>query len=215
MKTHAIIFTLGLLLGLFFSFMYRTLLIDFPKPLGTKQSIVELKKEAAATDKVYSKSFDSLVKRSVKLEGELQNTRKALSKAKAQSASLKSQVTNLIIRKKVEGEELPISESACDSLVTTVEFLILSNAEKDSLYEVVNTNLTEQIANKDSTIDLKGKQYNDLKSTLDKSYTNQLLLSEENKLLTKQVKKQKFKSKVLSAALFIFSGIAINQLIRR
>jgi hypothetical protein len=90
-----------------------------------------------------------------------------------------------------------------------------SNSEKDSLYEAMTANLTAQVANKDSTITLKEAQYLNLKSTLEKSLSNQQSLVDENKLLGKQVRKQKVKGKLLSAALFIISGAAINQFIRR
>lgn len=213
MKIHAIIFTLGLLLGLFFSFMYRTLLIDLPKPTASKQSVVELKKEVAKTDVTYAKSFDSLKKQSAALNGELKTTRKSLQTAKAENLKLSTEVT-LLVRKQKQQQAEPLIDSSCDSLVTTIEHLMLSNAEKDSLYEAATDNLAAQVANKDSTIALKDEQYVSLKSTFDKSLHNQQILLDENKVLGKQLRKQTIKSKVISIALLILSGAGINHLLR-
>jgi 2-keto-3-deoxy-galactonokinase len=215
MKNHAIIFTLGLLFGLFFSFMCRTLVIDLPKPHGAKQSVVELKKEAESTNAAYAKGFDSLKAQSSVLSSQLHTTKKSLQTVKSQNAQLKSEVSFLIRKHTDKITEQYQVDIPCDSLVTTVEYFMQSNAEKDSLYEAMTTNLTAQVANKDSTITLKKAQYLNLKSTLNKSLSNQQSLVDENELLRKQVRKQKVKGKLLSAALFIISGAAINQLIRR
>jgi hypothetical protein len=215
MKIHAIIFTLGILLGLFFSFMYRTLLIDLPQPTISQKSVVELKKEVATSDASFVKGFDSLKRQSSMLGIELSTTKKSLQTVKSQNAQLRSEVSFLIRKQRGQKQEQLKFETSCDSLITTVEYFMQSNSEKDSLYEAMTANLTAQVANKDSTITLKEAQYLNLKSTLEKSLSNQQSLVDENKLLGKQVRKQKVKGKLLSAALFIISGAAINQFIRR
>lgn len=214
MKYYVIVFTLGLLLGLFLSFMYRTLLIDPIKPPVSKQSVVELKKEVAQAEVSYSKTFDSLKKKSIKLESELAGTKKTLAEAKRKNQSLTTQVYALIDKQKEQVFDEIEGDTSCDSLITTVEYLMQSSSQKDSLYDETVLNLEDQLKNKDSTIAMKDEQYRNLKSSFDKSLSNQQLLLDENKLLGKQVKKQKLKSKVLSAVLFIFSGAAINHFIR-
>jgi len=213
MKYYAIVFTLGLLLGLFFSFMYRTLLIDPYRPPVSKKSMVDLKKEVARSEVDYTKSFDSLKEKSSNLEVAYTGTKNALAEVKKQNQSLKKQVYHLIDRQKEQPFEHSEESNSCDSLIATVEYLMQSNTQKDSLYETANINLGEQVKNKDSTIALKDEQYNMLKSSFSQSLSNQSTLFDENKLLLKQAKKQRAKSKILSAALFIFSGVAINHLI--
>jgi hypothetical protein len=100
------------------------------------------------------------------------------------------------------------SDSSCDSLIVTVEQLMESSSAKDSLYEKVTINLEEQIRNKDSTIEIREKQYSEVKSAFTKTIESVNGLSAQNNLLAKQVKKQKFKSKILSAALFVLTGAA-------
>ena len=57
MKYYVIVFTLGLLLGLFYSFMYRTLFVVPVQPSVSKKSVVEVKKEVAQQDLTNSVTF--------------------------------------------------------------------------------------------------------------------------------------------------------------
>lgn len=214
MKNSLIIFAIGLLLGFSFSIMWRTLSVDVPSMAVPKQSAAELKKQVAKSEVSYARSYDSLKQQSSKLTVELTETKTALSKAKQRSHSLQVQVYSLIDRQIENGDLNLQTDNPCDSLITTVDYLMQSSLEKDSLYEAVTANLEGQIKNKDSTVALKDESYNGLKSAFNKSIEGQEQLLEQNKFLNKQVKKQKFKSKILSAALFIFSGAAINHIIR-
>ena len=214
MKYYVIVFTLGLLLGLFYSFMYRTLFVVPVKPSVSKKSVVEIKKEVAQSEVVYAGHMDSLKKKNTKLEQELVGTKKTLTEVKKQNHSLKVQVYALIDRRKEPTLGDQVTDNDCDSLITTVEYLMQSNTEKDSLLEVVALNVEEQLKNKDSTITLKDEQYKNLKTSFEKSLSNQQQLIEENKLLGRQEKKQKLKSKFLSAAILIISGAAVNHFLQ-
>lgn len=214
MKYYVIVFTLGLLLGLFYSFMYRTLPVDPVKPPVSKKSMVEIKKEVAQSEIVYARNMDSLKKKSIKLEEELAGTKKTLAAVKQQNQSLKVQVYSFIDRVKEPSLQINAIDSSCDSLITTVEYLMQSNTEKDSLYEVTALNLEEQLKNKDSTVALKDDQYKNLKTSFEKSLSSQQQLIDENKLLGGQVKKQKLKAKFLSAAILIISGAAVNHFLQ-
>jgi hypothetical protein len=207
MKYHFIIFGLGLALGLFFSFMYRTLLPDSaPLSKTVKELPKKLEVQVAKTEITYTKTFDSLKRQSVKLGQELKQTKTELDKAKQKNYSLQVQVYSLLDRQNP-------TDSSCDSLITTVEYLMQSSTEKDSLYENVSSNLERQLTNKDSTIAAKDKQYQEIKSAFTQSIEGQKELIDQNKILNKQFKRQKFKSKVLTAALLIFTGAATNYLI--
>ena len=214
MKYYVIVFTLGLLLGLFYSFMFRTLFVVRVQPSVSKKSVVEVKKEVAQSEVVYAGHIDSLKKKNTKLEQELVVTKRTLTEVKQQNHSLKVQVYALIDRRKEPTVQLQEMDNDCDSLITTVEYLMQSSTEKDSLYEVVALNTEEQLKNKDSTITLKDEQYKKLKTSFEKSLSNQEQLIDENKLLDRQVKKQKLKSKFLSAAILIISGAAVNHFLQ-
>jgi hypothetical protein len=175
----------------------------------------ELKKEVAKSEVVYSKAVDSLKTKTVKLQTELTDTKAELSKSKQKNYSLQLTVYDLI-DKQVEGKQVDnaYTNKSCDSLIVTVEQLMQSSSEKDSLYETVTTNLEEQLKNKDSTISLKDKQNGEVKSAFEKSIENTNALFKQNKQLTKEVKRQKFKSKILHAALFIVTGVASGYIIQ-
>lgn len=214
MKYNLITFGLGLALGLFFSFMYRTLIVDVYVPPINKMETKALEKGIAKSEVSYTKTFDSLKKQGVKLGMELNDTKTALQKAKQKSYSLQVEVYELMDKhfEKKQKDEAP--DNSCDSLISTVEILMQSSTEKDSLYENVTSNLEDQLQNKDSTLAIKDKQYVEIKSAFTKSIEGQKELIDQNKFLQKEAKRQKFKSKILSAALFIFTGVATNYLIQ-
>ena len=214
MKYCLITFVLGVAFGLFVSFMYCTMLGNAPASKPTANISRDLKKEVAKSEVNYSKGADSLKMQATKLKSELNYTKSELSKAKEKSYSLQLTVYKLIDqqskKKSVKNTEV---DNGCDSLIGTVEELMQSSAEKDSLCERVSLNLEDQLRNKDSTIALKDKQYIDIKSAFTKSIETSDRLSADNKQLTRQVKRQKFKSKVLSAAMFVLAGAAANYII--
>lgn len=214
MKTYAITFTLGLLLGLFFSFMYRTLLIDLPGPPVSKAFVVAAKKNVLKAEQHFSNQFDSLKAHSTKLNDALTKTQVKLAESKKLNRQLTKDVHRLIDRQmtsSIVDADTPI----CDSLAASVEILIDAGARKDSLYEDVTANLSEQIEIKDSSINLMAAHQQMLRTNLDHSLSNQLLLLDERSLLQKQVRRQKIKSKFLSGALLIVTGAAIHRFIRR
>ena len=215
MKYHFIIFTLGLALGLFISHMYHTNYDDDSPIVINRESPRKLEAKLSKSETIYSKTFDSLKRQSIKLQIDLKDSRAALNTVKQKNYSLQVQVYKLLgkhIEKKQEKDF--DSKYSCDSLTETVAELILLSIEKDSLYEKVTSNLEEQVANKDSTIGVKDKQYSEVKDAFTK--TNDLLKDaiKENETLNKSFKKQKFKNKILSAALLIFTGAATNYLIQ-
>ena len=214
MKYYLFTFVLGIAVGLFVSFMYCTMLIDTSASKPVAKITNELKKEVAKSEVSYSKAVDSLKNKSVKLQVELSDTKTELAKTKQKNYSLQLAVYDFI-DKQSENKQAYKTEAGngCDSLIVRVEKLMQSSSEKDSLYEEAAINLEDQLKNKDSTITLNEKQYTEIKSAFTKSIENNSELSAQNKLLTKKVKRQKFKSKVLSAALFILTGAATNYII--
>lgn len=214
MKNNILSFLFGLLLGIALTLLFQFLTIDDYMPPVKKVEIKSIEKQVAKSEVNYAKTVDSLRSQSVKLQVQLSDTKTELTKAKQRAYSLQVTVYELL-DKRLENESNGNANNttSCDSLIVTVEDLMQSSSLKDSLYEKANCNLEEQVKNKDSTIALKEAQYLDIKSAFKKSIENQNELLDQNKLLDKQVKKQKFKSKVLSAALFILTGAAANYII--
>jgi hypothetical protein len=214
MKYYLITFVLGVAFGLFVSFMYCTMLSDTPPSKPLVKVGAQLKKEVAKSEVVYSKAVDSLKTKTVKLQTELTDTKAELSKSKQKNYSLQLAIYDLIDKQSRKSQAGTTGTgNDCDSLIVTVEQLMQSSSEKDSLYEKVTVNLEDQLKNKDSTITLKDKQYAEVKSAFTNSIESSNDLTSQNKTLNKQLRRQKFKSKVLGAALFIFTGAAANYVI--
>jgi hypothetical protein len=150
MKYHFVIFTIGLVLGLFFSHMYHTFYDNVSPIVITKESPKKLETQVSKNEVAYSKTFDSLKKQSVKLQIDLKDTKAALNTVKAKNYSLQVKVYDLLDKhfEKQQQEDSHI-DVICDSLASTVEQLMQTSNEKDSLYEQAALNLEEQIQNKD------------------------------------------------------------------
>jgi hypothetical protein len=214
MKNNILSFLFGLLLGIALTLLFQFLTVDDYSPPVKKVEIKSIEKHVAKSEVTYTKTIDSLKVKSAKLQVQLSDTKTELTKAKQRASSLQTTVYELL-DKRLENDTKGNTgnDTSCDSLMITVDDLMQSSNLKDSLYEKVTSNLEEQVKNKDSTLVLKEAQYLDIKAAFSKSIDNQKELLDQNKLLDKQVKKQKFKSKVLSAALFILTGAAANYII--
>ena len=214
MKYHFIIFTIGLALGLFLSHMYHTFYDNISPVVITKESPKNLEAQVSKTEVFYSKTFDSLKRQSLKLQIDLKDTKAALNTVKAKNYALQTKVYDLL-NKQFETKQKGNShiDGTCDSLASTVEELMQTSNAKDSQYEEASINLEEQIRNRDSTIALKDGQYQDIKDAFTKTSEGWKASLNENKKLSKQAKRQIFKSKILSAALLIFTGAAANYFI--
>lgn len=214
MKYNLICFAVGVLLGLFLGIVYCTATFNNNSSPVPIPSAKELQKEVTHFETGYRKSFDSLKKESTKLISALNMTKTELQQAKQRSQLLQGQVYDLLdSRFERQKSDTIVSITSCDSLAATVKELMQANEQKDTLYEHVTANLENQVKNKDSTLALKDYQYGQLKSAFDHSVSNQTLLVEQNKLLNKEYKKQKLKSKFLSATLFVLSGAAAAYLL--
>ena len=182
-----------------------------------------LQKQVATTEKKYELQIDSLKQHSVDLSKNLKTTNQHLDKAKEKNFMLQMQVYDLIDSKKADevdkvngvgNVETENSFNDCDSLQSTVLNLLENNKEKDSLYEVVSTNLSTQIRNKDSTLLIQENKYTDLRQLFDTSIAQQQILYDQNKSLVKHVKRQRIKRKFISVAAIVLSGITANYLIK-
>lgn len=215
MKYNLLCFAVGVLLGLFLGIVYCTATFNnnsSPLPIPSAK---ELQKQVTHFETGYRKSFDSLKKESTKLSSALNMAKTELKQAKQRSQLLQGQVYSLLDNRfKKQQSDTIASITSCDSLSVTVRELMQANEQKDTLYEHVTANLEDQVKNKDSTISLKDSQYSLLKAAFDHSVNNQTLLVEQNKLLNKEYKRQKLKSKFLSATLFVLSGAAATYLLR-
>lgn len=211
-KVTAIIFlgigtTIGICLSVLFQGCGHDVNNVTDKP-AIKPAVIQ--KQAQANEQHYQQKIDSLSASSLQLEKQLATTRVSLEKAKKKNTVLQTQIYDLLDKQPIDTIE---RLADCDSLAIKVCDLMTANHQKDSLQEVETTTLEQEIKNKDSTIATQQDAYQSLKQSFDQSIQEQQTLYEQNTQYKKQIKRQKFKSKLASIGLIILSGITANYLI--
>ena len=207
------ILALGIIIGISFTNLFKGC-GNATIPAGTVKNVKPsaIEKQVEKAEEKYQLQIDSLNATSAVLNKQLKVTTQTLTTVKKKNLVLQTQVYDLIDRGQGNTDSIQIMND-CDSLKTKVVELIQSGNEKDSLYEDANANLDAQLKNKDSTIQVKDTEYQTLKTSFKESLSQQQILYDQNKGYQKQFKRQKVKSKLLSAALLIISGAAVNYLI--
>ncbi len=211
MKNIILSFITGLLAGIALTLSLQSCNGDSYKRAQSKTVAQETEKQVAKSEINYVRSYDSLKTQSAKLESLVQGTRVELEKAKQKSYALQKTVnrfSDLQLEKQTSVKT--IAKTPCDSLAVTVGDLIQTSDLRDSLYETQATNLGAQVKNKDAALSLKVSQYQDIKAAFMKGLDEQAATTKENKALNRQLKRQKVKSKLLSAAILVLSGAAAN-----
>ena len=172
-----------------------------------------LQKTTTNVESYFEQKIDSLNTNNELLNKKLTGNRVALQAAKNKNLVLQTQMYDLIDNK---NESIDTSFKNYDGNVFQDKIieLINENNYKDSLYENIDSTVTAQVRNKDSTIVLMEEKYDSLKISFNESALQQQLLYDQNKQFKKQFKRQKLKTKLLSAGLLILSGAAANYLIQ-
>ena len=197
---------LGLMLGIGGNMFFGNR--NTPKPVYTAalQSPADLKNNSVAVEAHFQSKVDSLVQTNVALGQKVGNTKSELQKAKQDNKVLLELVDTLLAH---AGSTTDTAAKLVqyDSLSVTVQDLIVSTNVRDSLYEDLAGTLQAQVSNRDSVIGTQQEQYTCLKLSFDKSLVQQDMLSIQNLSMEKQLKKMKVKNKLLSAGLFVLTGI--------
>ncbi len=213
LKLKLTIFILGLFAGISGSMFFNGKQSpQKPAYAATLSSPADIKNVSVAVEAHFQGKVDSLVQTNVSLEHKVGNTKSELQKAKQDNKVLLELVDTLIAHAD-HATDTAVKLAECDSINATVQGLIASSNEKDSLWDKLTITLQAQVNNKDSTIDLQQEQYNALKLSFDKSLAQQDVLSGQNLLFEKQLKGFKIKNKLLSAGAFILTGIATYSLL--
>ena len=218
MKNFKTIITLliGITIGFSFCQLFHRNADDSDIPAATVQAdAATIKTEVAKIEKQYQQKEDSLNEHNDSLGSRLKQTETALTKAKRKNGELQQQVYTLIDRQSIFKQEKDTASyfSNCDSLARLTNQLIIYSAEKDSLSQISIETLGAQVQNRDSSIVLKLSQYQQLKTTLSQTLSNQQVLEKEVKQLRKKFKRQRFWGKLKNAGLLILSGVAAKQLL--
>lgn len=212
--TNVVFLVLGLVFGIALSTLFKGCGdASETKWKGKAEKPLILKEEAEQTALLYASRLDSISEHNAVLQEQVNNTKTALSVAKRKNSQLTQRVNELIAVGEVLNDTAELLAN-CDTLEQTVQELFVSCNEKDSLYDNVIGSMQEQISNRDSTIGLQQQQYLSLKLSFDKSIEHQQMLFSENESYQKLFKRQRTKSKLLSAGMLVLAGVATYSLIQ-
>lgn len=210
-KNSIIFLVLGLIMGIGGTIFFGG---NQPKSVTVTaiQSPADIKNNSVLVEAHFQGKVDSLMQTNVALGQKVGSTKSELQKAKHDNKVLLELVDTLLAHTG-STTDTATKLAQCDSLSETVQDLIVSSNVRDSLYEDLTGNLQAQVSNKDSVISTQNEQYTCLKLSFDKSLAQQDVLSVQNLSLEKQLKTHKIKNKLLSAGVFILSGIAAYSLL--
>ena len=178
----------------------------------TTESPSALKEQAVITATYYDTKLDSLVQTSNVLTVKVNKSKAAMHRVKYTSQTIQQKV-NLLLATAINDTDTTAKISDCDSLESSLADLKASTAEKDSLCEDIQSQLEQQVNNKDSTLNVQREEYNALVLSFDNSLAQQDELSGQNKYLQKQLNRHIVKNKLLSGGLLVLSGIAVFSLL--
>ncbi len=212
LKNSIISLVLGLILGIFGTNIFISHTAKQPVVVTALQSPADIKNASVAAEEHFQNKVDSLVQTNTQLKQKVGTTKSELQKAKTDNKVLLDLVDTLLAH---EGSEKDTAAKLadCDSVSTAVHELIASSNARDSLCENLNNALQTQVSNRDSVIGTQNEQYNTLKLSFDKSLAQQDVLTMSSQLYEKQLRGFKVKNKLLSAGVFILTGIATYSLL--
>jgi hypothetical protein len=212
-KINRIIFlVLGMVMGIGGTIFFSGHSAPKPVMITAMQSPADLKNTSVLIEAHFQSKVDSLMQNNSTLNRRVSNSKSELQKTKQDNKILLELVDTLLAHSG-STMDTALKLVQCDSLSATVQELIVSTNTKDSLYEDLTATLQAQVNNKDTVISTQHEQYSCLKLSFDKSLVQQDMLSGQNLLLEKQLKTHKIKNKLLSAGVFILSGIVAYQLL--
>lgn len=207
---------IGFAIGLCSSFLF----VGCNKITASKTNIVvspkEFRKQADTIQANYQRQIDNLQDQNLELAKNLEVTQGLLDLARQLCKQKELQIKKLTAPKGFPAKELLAkadtikNKSSCDTLTSLVDEYIEDNHRKDSLYEIQIIQMDSVVSVKDKLIETNERAYTNLKCLLDESLSSQKDLINENKLLRKQCKRQRFKSKVVTLGLMILTATTTN-----
>lgn len=170
-----------------------------------------IQKQVQKDETTYKQREDSLQAQNARLNADLKNVRKSLKQSGKRNIVLQTELSDLGRQYQwaaIQKDTIRQLEN-CDSLFPKMSEMAESYQLLDSLYKSAILVMEEQLSVKDSLIQVHQDKYNSLKLNFEKSILGQQLTIAENKQLQKQIKKQKRKAFIKTAAAVIVAGVTL------
>lgn len=209
-----IFLVLGLIIGIGGTMMFGSHKAGQPVIVTAAQTPADIKNNSVLVEAIFQERLDSLSQTNDNLYRKVNSSKTELQKAKHDNKVLLELVDTLLAHS-AQTTDTAAKLAQCDSLGATVQELIVTTNLKDSLYEDMTTALQAQVSNMDSVISTQQERYNVLRLSFDQSLAQRDLLTAQHLGLEHKLKGFKIKNKLLSAGVFIISGIAAYQFIHQ
>ncbi|MBI2968893.1 MAG: hypothetical protein HYY40_13920 [Bacteroidetes bacterium] len=181
----------------------------------SKIAVKEMQGQVSAIENKYKNEIQYWVQKNNSLQKQIVKTETALGESR--------QRINFM-RKKIEGtietpsalKVLPNGEDlggACDSLKEQVTQFISEAAIGDSLCDNEIFDLKTVIQNKDSALTVCEKSFFAMNNVVNNSLAQQTALADKLNLVDKKLRRENRKTKFLSAAVFVLSGVTTTLLL--
>ena len=201
---------LGIIIGIAITTLFTTGNPSTQITAITKPSL--LKEQTSKKVIHFQQKVDSLGLLAKDLDKKLTANKAALAIAKNKTLVLQTQLVAAKEKEIVSNNETEAINCPHEENVLTQ--FIEANNNKDSLYETIDSTRILQLQNKDASLVVKDSMYQALKLSFDESLAEQQVLYTQNKLLRRQVSRQKLKGKLVSAAVLIISASAVRYLMK-
>lgn len=181
--------------------------------ITTSETVIEkpsaIRERAEKEKQVLQHRIDSFDKQTLSLVAELEQTRQQLAQAKVKAKQALRTSTRQL--QQLTHDPLTTTSHLIDSMMTAIEN---TQNEKDSLYEATIANQDTQLRIKDTTSQLQQLQYASLQRSFGQILAQQEVILQRNDQLSKKLKRQQVKSRLLTGLTLVATGVVASYLLR-
>lgn len=213
-KTIIITFLFGLISALSTYLLFDSM-EGFRKEIKeSKIATQEMKQQVSSIETSYQEQIRYWIGKNMVLQNRIQQTDLELERSRMKEKSMQGKILALISESKTLTDTFSII-SNCDTLKEQITEFIAETNIKDSLCNTEITDLKMVIQNQDSAMVVCQSSFTMLKQVTDSSFALQTRLTDELNRANKQLRKERRKSKLLTAGIMILSGTTTFLLLQK
>ncbi|MCC7302504.1 MAG: hypothetical protein IT233_07680 [Bacteroidia bacterium] len=213
-KTIIITFLFGLISAISTYLLFDSM-EGFRKEIKESKIVVkEMQQQVSSIETSYQEQIRYWVNKNMALQSRIQQTDLELERSRMKEKSIQGKILALISDSRTLTDTISII-SNCDTLKEKITEFIAETNVKDSLCNAEITDLKTVILNQDSAMIVCQSSFTMLKQVTDSSLVMQSRLADELNKASKQLKKEKRRSKLLAVGAMILSGTTTFLLLQK
>ncbi len=213
-KTIIITFLFGIISALSTYLLFDSM-ENFRKEVKESKIVVkEMKEQVNSIETNYKEQIRYWISKNMALQNRIQQTDLELEKSRVKEKSMQGRIFTLITQSKTLTDTFSIV-SNCDTLKEKITEFILETNIKDSLCSAEITDLKTVICKQDSAMAVCQNSFMMLKQVTDSSFAMQTRLTDELNRASKQLRRERRKSKLLTTGVIILSGATTFLLLQK